>query len=226
MTMGHGLAVIREGVEAVILPLALLAVTASALIAVSGWYRRRDLLQRRGQTGLAPRFELGQTAFASGMLDVAAEALAVLQQLEGRAAQQLVKLEIAVQPGLAVRADTGAFRSVLYDLLSEAIVRAPCGHVLLGAARVGSRVQISVTDDGPNVNGAMRLAALRDAERLAALQGATMQIEARPTEGTTVYFRLLTSDGGRRPRTDSEPADPTSVWAPAFRAHETNTARR
>jgi signal transduction histidine kinase len=221
--VGHLFAAVLGGVEAVVVPLALLALTVSAIIVVSGWYRRRDLQQRRGQTGLAPRFELGQTPFASGTLDVATEVLAVLQQLEGRAAQQFVKLEIAVPPGLTLRADTGAFRSVLYDLLSQAIVQAPCGHVLLAAAPLGGRVQISVTDDGPNANGALRSAALRDAERLAALHGATMQVDARRMEGTTVCLRLPVSEG--RGRTRSEPADPVSIWSPALQAQEADTAR-
>jgi signal transduction histidine kinase len=171
-----------------------------------------------------PRFELGQVQFASGMLSVVSEAIAVLQLVEGRAAQQFVKLEIAVPPGLAVRADAGAFRSVLFDLLSEAIAQAPCGHVLLAATRTGGRVQISVTDDGPKPDGAARLAKLRDAERLAALHGATMHVAARQTEGTTVYLRLPVSEAGLRPRSESEAADPISVWAPAFQAHEADTA--
>lgn len=223
--VGHLFAAVLGGAEAVVVPLGLLALTVSALIVASGWYRRRDLRQRRGQTGLAQRYELGQAAFASGMLDVATEALAVLQQLEGRAAQGFVKLELAVPPGLGVRADTGAFRSVLYDLLSEAIMQAPCGHVLLAASQVGGRVQVSVTDDGPSANSALRSAALRDAERLAALHGATMQVEARQTEGTTVYLRLPVSGGHRRPRAENEPADPVSVWAPALQGQETDTPR-
>lgn len=219
--VGHLFVAVLGGVEAVVVPLVLLALTVSAIIVVSGWYRRRDLQQRLGQTGLAPRFELGQTPFTSGALDVATEVLVVLQQLEGRAAQQFVKLEIAVPPGLALRADPGAFRSVLFDLLSQAIAQAPCGHVLLAATPMSGRVQISVTDDGANANGEMRSAALRDAERLAALHGATMQVEARRTEGTTVYLRLPVSEG-RRMR--GEPANPVSVWPPALQPQEANTA--
>jgi signal transduction histidine kinase len=219
--VGHVFAAVLGGAEAVVVPLVLLSLTVSALVIVSGWYRRRDLQQRLGQTGLAPRFELGQTPFTSGALDVATEVLAVLQQLEGRAAQQFVKLEVAVPPGLALRADPGAFRSVLYDLLSQAIAQASCGHVLLAATPMSGRVQISVTDDGPNANGALRSAALRDAERLAALHGATMRVEARGTEGTTVYLRLPVSEGRR---TRNEPADPVSVWPPVFQPQEANTA--
>jgi hypothetical protein len=88
---------------------------------------------------------------------------------------------------------------------------------------MGGRVQISVTDDGPNANGALRSAALRDAERLAALHGATMQVEARRTEGTTVYLRLPVSEG--RHRTRNEAANPVSVWPPAFQAQEADAAR-
>jgi hypothetical protein len=75
-------------------------------------------------------------------------------------------------------------------------------------------VQISVTDDGAAAEGALRVAKLRDAERLAALQGATIQVDARPPQGTTVYLRIPATDRDRPLRRQSEPTDPASVWAP------------
>lgn len=71
-------------------------------------------------------------------------------------------------------------------------------------------------------SGALRSATLRDAERLAALHGAaTVQVEARRMEGTTVYLRLPVSEG-RRPR--NEPANPVSAWPPTFLAQGDDTA--
>jgi len=202
----------------ILLPFALFALMVSGTIAVAGWQRRQDLMMRRRAPGLAQTFELGQTPFESGMLDVAAEARAVLRQLEGQAAKRFVELEMAVQPGLAVRADPGAFRSLLFDLLNCAIGAAPCGRILLAGVHAGHRVQISVTDDGPMADAALRQARLRDAERLAALQGATLRVEARTSQGTTVYLRLPTSDGQRPSRADGEAADLVGIWTSAREA--------
>jgi hypothetical protein len=68
---------------AVLLALTLLALTVSGIIVTAGWQRRRDLMMRRSVPGRPPAFEVGQIPFESGMLDVAAEARAVLRQLEG-----------------------------------------------------------------------------------------------------------------------------------------------
>jgi hypothetical protein len=122
-------------------------------------------------------------------------------------------LEMAVQPGLAVQVDPGAFRAVLSDLLDTAIDQAAGGRVLLCAARSGSRITISVSDDGPRADGPRREASLRDAERLAAMHGAVMRVDARPSEGTTVNYMLPIHDGAPRPRIGPEPTDPASVWA-------------
>lgn len=199
----------------ILLALALLTLTVSGIIIAAGWQRRRDLLTRRNAPGLMETFELGRVPFKSGMLDVAAEALSVLRQLEGPAAKRFVELEMAMQPGLAVRADPGAFRSVLFDLLNSAIGAAPCGRILLGGQQVGNRVQVSVTDDGAAADGPLRQAKLREAERLAALQGGSLLVDARPSQGTTVYLRLPTTDANRPSRAQGEPADPISVSAPA-----------
>jgi hypothetical protein len=201
-----------NGAEGVALPVAIVALTASGLVVVSGWNRRREWVARQGQLPVGNRFELGQTPFAAGDLDVAAEARDVLRQLDSLAARLLVDLEYAVQPQLAVRADRRAFREILSDMVTTAIEQAPCGRVLLGAARTGSRVHITVSDDGGNPDREMRLSKLRSAERLAALQGATMDVDVRLGQGTTVFFRLPVTTTGRSTTKASDPADPESNW--------------
>jgi hypothetical protein len=212
-----------ESVQAVALPVAILALVVSSLIVVAGLSRRRDLQARQGQRPAINRFELGQTPFAAGLLDVATEACAVLHQFESLAARQLVALEFAIQPQLVVRADRRAFQEILGDLVSSAIEETPCGHVLLGAARRGGRIHITVSDDGGKPDREKRVSKLRPAERLAALQGATMEVDARSGQGTTVSLRMPASDPGRRPPAANEAADPVSIWSPA-KTHETNGA--
>jgi signal transduction histidine kinase len=201
-------------VTSALLPLVLVALTVSGIIVVAGWQRRRDLIMRRRAPGLPQSFERAHVPFESGSLDVAEEARSVLRQLEGQAAKCFVELEMAVQPGLTVRADPGAFRSVLFYLLDSAIGAAPCGRILLGGQQIGNSVQISVTDDGLAADGALRHRSLRDAERLTALQGATIRVDARPSQGTTVYLSLPATDAKPTARAGSESADPVSIWTP------------
>ena len=147
-----------------------------------------------------------------------------MRQLNSLAARLLVDLEYAVQPELAVRADRRAFREILSDMVTTAIEQAPCGHVLLGAARTGGRVHVTVSDDGENPNREMRLSKLRSAERLAALHGATMEVDVRKAQGTTVFLRLPVTAAGTSSTKASEPTDPTSSSAERHKTHQQQDA--
>lgn len=168
-------------------------------IAMSSWRRRRDLMARqaRDRPGSgAGRFELAQTPFASGNLDVAAEIRLVLAELDAVAARQFAGLEMAVQPDLSVRCDPRAFREMLSEIIGNAIRQAPCSKVLVGAMRHGGRIQITVTDDGVPRTEVAETAALRRASELAALHGATLNSDVR-TESTTTVLRLPDALPGR-----------------------------
>jgi hypothetical protein len=223
----HVLTAILDSAAAIALPAMLLAVTISAMVVMAGWTRRRELLQRQGRPFVADRIELGQSSFAAGVLDVTLETTAVMRQFESLAAQRLVGLELAVQPGLAVRTDASALREILGDLVSCAIEQSRCGRVLLGAAHIGGRVQITVSDDGAHADRALRASQLRPAERLAALQGATMDVDARAGQGTTVVLRLPAGATGQRSEIEAERLDPAGVWVPEQqRAREGSSAGR
>ena len=227
----HVLTAILDSAAAIALPAMLLAVTISAMVVMAGWTRRRELLQRQGRPFVADRIELGQSSFAAGVLDVTLETTAVMRQFESLAAQRLVGLELAVQPGLAVRTDASALREILReilgDLVSCAIEQSRCGRVLLGAAHIGGRVQITVSDDGAHADRALRASQLRPAERLAALQGATMDVDARAGQGTTVVLRLPAGATGQRSEIEAERLDPAGVWVPEQqRAREGSSAGR
>jgi len=224
MALMHVLTTVGDAARTVVVPLLLLSVAVCGVFVVSGWQRRRGLLARQSRRGIGHQFELGHTPFVSGMTDVAAEAAGVMRQFEGTAASKFVALQIAVQPGLSVRVDPGAFRAVLSDLLDTAIDQAAGGRVLLGAARSGNRIRISVSDDGARVDGPRREASLRDAERLAAMHGAVMRVDARPSEGTTVLYLLPVHDGAPRQRLGGEPTDPAGVWAPSSGDQERQSA--
>jgi hypothetical protein len=226
MVLGHGLGEGLRIVQAALLPAFLLALAVSGILVTAGWRRRRDILVRQSQRSPSSRFELGQTPFTSGLLDVATEVGAVLAQCESLAAERLVDLELAVQPGLAVRTDARVLREILNDLVVHAVEQSPCGRVLLGAAQVGNRVQVTVSDAGSGADRAAQASWLRPAERLAALQGATLDVDARIGEGTTVVLRLPTSGTVRRAATKAPAAGPASVWTSPQDSRETSGAAR
>jgi len=217
---------VLSGIEGLALPVAVLALTASGLVVLAGLNRRRELIARQSKPAVESRFELGATPFVGGELDVAAEARDVLRQLDGMAAQRLVDLEYAIQPGLTVRADRRAFREILSSLVSTAIEQAPCGHVLLGAARTGGRVHIVVCDDGGRSSREMRLNMLQSAEHLAALHGASMEVDIRMDEGTSVFFRLPVTENGRGGARASESTDPKLTRGDSHKVRARHDAAR
>lgn len=207
-------------------PVGLLALSACTVIVLVGWRRRSELLERQSRPLFADRIELGRGPLVTGLLDIASAATAVLRQFESVAAQRLVALEVAVQPGLAVHADPRALQEILGDLVRDAIEQSLCGRVLLGAAHVDGRVRISVSDDGVHVDRALRAGRLRPAERLAALQGATMDIDARAGQGTTVVLWLPASALNRTAEANEGTSDPAGVWGSAEREREGSNAGR
>jgi len=209
MFTGRALAGIERSLWPIFVLLLLSSVAVCCMIVASGWRRRRNLARHQHQPALAQRFELGHTP--SGMIDVAAELNAAVRRFEERAAGQFTTLEVAVHAGLVVRVDAEAFRAVLSDLVGCAIAQAPCGRVLVSAVRTGNWLQVSVADDGVEADGPGREASLRNAQRLAALHGAIMRVDARPSQGTTVSYMISTEDGICSARSVGEPVDPSQI---------------
>ncbi len=166
---------------------------------------RRTFARRRSRSEAARHEQAGQkddgqvedgewvpytASFGSRLLDIEREAMAALRQVGGLAARHRVRLEIAIQPELSVRADPAGFRRALIGLLENAIFQAPGGKVLVGGTRHGGRIQIAVLDDGGGASRPEQAAALRSVEQIVALHGGTLQIENRPGQGTLVVLRL------------------------------------
>ncbi len=204
-------------------PVTLLAVTISTIAVIAGWNRRSEQLARRSHPSgrLAP-FAIPSRGNA-GTLELAAEAMALLHRFEALAARRFVALEQAVQPGLAVHMNPSVLHDILGEILTVAIERSPGGRVLLTAAQVGCRAQVTVSDDGQESDRNLRANWLRRAQGLAALQGATMDIDARAGQGTTVVLWLPVGAGP----SSGEPAPfSEAVWdAPQPVAQNSNADR-
>jgi hypothetical protein len=187
-----------------------LVVMLCVVIALAAWRRGQHSPQREGPPPLDVQRWLEVAVLQRGVLDLATEAEAVLESLQSVAMRQRVRLEMALEPGLAIMGDQRAFRETLAEIARGAIQQSPCGCVLLTAARTGGRVHASVSDDGPGTDKAMRLRRLRDVRRLVALQGGCLEINVRPGEGTTVTVHLPGSDPGDN-ATDDNRLDPDGI---------------
>lgn len=141
------------------------------------------------------------------MFQVEPEAQAVLAGLRDLARRQLVRFELAVQPGLAIDGDVLALRAILTELIAHAARRAAGGRVLVAASRTGRLAEIAVCDDGRCGDQGLDEDMGR-ARRLASEFGAILQ--ATPgDEGTTITLRVPDA----RPAADT--ADKVSVASSA-----------
>ena len=159
------------------------------------WFRRRLFTSGLPVTGdftVAPAVaaQPARTSPGRGLIDVQAEAKAVLASLAGIARQRDTRLEIAIQQGLTVRIDGDEFRDVVAALVTHSIHATTGGKVLLGAMRHAGRIQIAVMDEGNGDDQSLQLANLRAVSDLVARRGGSLEIDNRPGEGTTLLLRL------------------------------------
>ncbi len=131
----------------------------------------------------------GMAEFASSVLEVESEIRSALREFEAHCARRPLRLEIGLEPGLQLRADRRALRSALRSLIDHGLSQAN-SRLLVSASRHGGRVQICVTDDGAGTDRALQQSRLRDAERMIALQGGTIEVRTRSGAGTTVVLRM------------------------------------
>jgi hypothetical protein len=89
---------LRQAVEA-IWPVAGIAILWSGVLAVfasaAGWQQRQRPRRQPAQLEFPDRIPPGRIGFEADILDIAAEASAMLRRFQSLAAQQLVRLEMA-----------------------------------------------------------------------------------------------------------------------------------
>jgi hypothetical protein len=121
---------------------------------------------------------------------VAAATHIALTRLTPILISQHIRTDVAVQPGLRVGMGDGELADLLEEWLAAAAHSAPASHMLLTAAAQGDRVAISITDDVPNADAALRQSLVRGLMQRVALRGNVLDVDVRPTEGTTMTLRL------------------------------------
>jgi len=99
----------------------------------------------------AGRIEDGRLALARERVGLARELRALAAEIAPHAAVQRVQVDSDVSDGVAVRADPGAVRAVLSNLLTNAVKASAArggGSVRVRARRDGRFVRVDVEDDG------------------------------------------------------------------------------
>jgi nitrate/nitrite-specific signal transduction histidine kinase len=133
-----------------------------------------------------------ESEFAEGrpQADAGTALRIALRRLTPLMASRRVQTDIAAPFGLLVQMRASALADLLEEMLSAAILAAPASRLLLTAAGNGGRVAICVTDDMPNADAALRRATVRGLMDRVASRGATLDIDVRPAEGTTMTLHL------------------------------------
>lgn len=197
------------------LPLAMLSGVAMGALLAGGFIGRRHGRLAVTEPRALAAMTVTPRPLPAGQVDLDAELRAAAASHEGSARRLNIRLEVAVQPDLTVRADPAALRQIVSSLLENAINHSAGGGVLLSAGRHGGRVRIAVLDDGAPVDRSEQEANLRDAERLAAMQGGTLEIIVSPGSGTTVAVRLPEPGGAGTARTAHTASQEPQTAAPA-----------
>jgi hypothetical protein len=175
----------------------LAALAASGIFVAAGWRSK----QTRG-VAAAPRWQgmpidplwgeedVGQLNNADTNADVNASIRLVLKRLAPVMASQAVQADIASPSGLHVRMKSAMLTDILEELLAAAIHAAPASRLLMTATSHGDRVHISITDDMPSADPAVRQGRIRGVIERVAMRGGSLDVNVRPSEGTTMTLRL------------------------------------
>jgi hypothetical protein len=171
---------------------------ASALFVAAGWRSHRPI----GVSSSYVRIGLGvhiappddipgpDDCGAAPVDDVSAAIYLALARLSSIIARQSVKIDVAVRPGLQAGMRAAVLADTLEELLAAAIQAAPASRMLLTAVPEADRIAISVTDDMPGGDPAVRLNRIRTLTQRVALRGDSLAVEVLPKEGTTMTLRL------------------------------------
>ncbi len=159
---------------------AVAAAAVAAFLAVSGRHVR----------SLAAEPELDGERVGHRGTDVAGAVRAAASRVAPLLESRSIRLDIAVRPGVRAGIRAPLLAEMVEHLLAAALCRAPAGAVLVAAYQRGDRVHVSVTDDRPHTDPALRQADLREVAQRAALAGGALDIRTSPLQGTTMTLRI------------------------------------
>jgi hypothetical protein len=136
--------------------------------------------------------------------DVNASIRLVLKHLAPVMTSRGIQADIASPSGIRVRMRSAMLTDILEELLAAAIHAAPASRLLMTATIHGDCVHISITDDMPGADPAVRGGSIRGVIERVATRGGFIDVDVRPAEGTTMTLRLAAAT-----ECDSESLDPS-----------------
>ena len=157
-------------------------------------------------------------ASTQGRADVSAAMRLALKRLAPVMASQSVRAEIAAPPGLFARLRATALADLLEELPSAAVHAAPASRLLFTAAPRGDRIYITVTDDMPGADPAVRLASVRTLMQRVALCGGALDVDVCLQEGTSMTLRFAAVTADRQEKQDQSTAERLKTVQPAAMA--------
>ena len=171
------------------------AVAASGIFVAAGWRSKRARnLAAHNREGLPVDPLWGEDTIdvdaSDAQADVGFAIRLALKRLAPVMASQDVQAEIASPSGLFVRMKSAALADLLEELLAVAIHSAPACRLLITATTHGDRIYIGMTDDMPGADPEVRQESIRGLTERIAMRGGALDINFRPTEGTTMTLRL------------------------------------
>lgn len=190
-----------------------LLIVVSAPFVIAGW---AAFLHRQLAPGIndLSRVEEEQPPgrFKARPLELAPVVRAVVDGIVPLAREHAVRIDLAVGADMRVHADPNALRMALREMVLTAVRASACGQVVITAAAIGAQMNVRVTDDGRGADQKARESLARGAGELAALQGGSVAVEARPGRGTTVTLRLpLPAEPEAGPATATETDSPAET---------------
>jgi hypothetical protein len=191
----------------------LVAVAASGIVIAAGWRSRHT----RGQAAEQHRYRVPNDPLwgdaeidvseSDAPADVGGVIRLALKRMAPAMATQSMKVDVAAPSGLLGRMRGAVLADLLEELLTDAIHGAPGGRLLLTAAHHGDRIHVGVTDDVPGADPAVRTARVRGLMERVALRGASLDIDVRPADGTTMTLRFAAAiEASQDDRAPPEPA--------------------
>lgn len=187
------------------------ATTASVLFVAAGFRRSQAIstvLGRPDQRVERRTLALDPEAAREQPLGDAAECIHMaLGRLASLTGSQSTHVDVAARHGLLVRLCPPVLTDLLEDVIATALHNAPASDLLVTASAHGDRIHITVSDDIPNADLAVRQSQVRHVQERIALSGGTLDVQVRPAEGTLMTLRLLAAF--------EAPADESLVWEQA-----------
>ena len=174
----------------------LAAGAASGVFIAAGWRSKqaRELAAARRWHGLPVDPLWGDAEIDINALearaDVGGALRLALKRLAPMMANQSIQAEVAAPSGLVGSIRGAALTDLLEELLAAAIHSAPASRLLLTAVTFGDRICVGITDDMPGADQAVRMKSLRGLMERVAMRGGVLEVDVRPTEGTTMILRL------------------------------------